>query len=225
MKDQKHITILLLDNENTPILNYSNSKFENNELDSNNNHNTNKNDISNTSTPFYANNLHTQIDTSLAKLTNHVRENIMAAKSDFDNFIRKNHTESPEICDKNNSHTPKDTHEHDEPDIHTHQKQSNKQTSNEENFHEAELENLKTLKLEERIENDDIFSDSDDNSNKELNIKLYINSLSNIKEKNNDNDDFNFLNSSSSSLSSSSYPSDLSSNSSSQNKYYEKKER
>ena len=41
-KDQKHITILLSDNENTPISNYSNSKFENNELDSNNNRNINK---------------------------------------------------------------------------------------------------------------------------------------------------------------------------------------
>ncbi len=101
MKDQKHITISLSDNENTPISNYSNSKFENNELDSNNNRNINKNDISNTSTPFYANNLHTQIDTSLVKLTNHVRENIMAAKNDFDNFIGKNNAESPEICDKN----------------------------------------------------------------------------------------------------------------------------
>ena len=74
------------------------------------------------------------------------------------------------------------------------------------------------MKLEEQIENDDIFSDCDDNSNKELNIKLDINSLSNIKGKKNDNGDFNFLNSSSS------YTSDLSKKDSSQNEYYEKKD-
>ena len=116
LKDQKHITILSLHNENTPISNYSNSNFENDELDSNIFRNMNKNNISNTSTPFYRNNLHTQIDTSLVKLTNHVRENIMAAKSDFDNFIRKNKTESPEICDKNISQIPKVTPEHNKHD-------------------------------------------------------------------------------------------------------------
>ena len=81
------------------------------------------------------------------------------------------------------------------------------------------------MKLEEQIENDDLFSDSDDNSNKELNINFYINQLSNIRRKNYDSDDFNFLNSSSSSLSSSSYPSDLSNNNSSQNENNKKKNR
>ena len=64
------------------------------------------------------------------------------------------------------------------------------------------------MKLEEQIENHDIFSDSNDNSNKELNFNFDINQLSNIKGKNNDN---------ASSLSSSSYPTDLSNYNSSQN--------
>ena len=53
--------------------------------------------------------------------------------------------------------------------------------NNEENFNDKELENLKTLKLEEEIESDNILSDSDDNSNEELNIRFDINQLSNIK--------------------------------------------
>ena len=60
--------------------------------------------------------------------------------------------------------------------------------NNEKNFHETELENLKTLELEEQIENDDLLSDSDDNSNEELNNRFDINQLSNIEGKNSDND-------------------------------------
>ena len=91
---------MLSNNKNTLISNYSNSKFENDESDSNNICNINSNDISNTSTPFHANNLQMQIDTSLIKLTNHVQENIIAPKNDFDNFTRKNNTKSLEFCDK-----------------------------------------------------------------------------------------------------------------------------
>ena len=99
----------------------------------------------------------------------------MAAKNDFDNFIRKNNAERLEICGKNISQIQKETHVHDEQYIHTDQKQLIKQISNEENFDETELDNFKFLKLEEQIENDDLFSDSDDNSNKELNINFDIN--------------------------------------------------
>ena len=51
--------------------------------------------------PFNANNLHTQIYTSLIRLTNHVQEIIMTAKNDFDNFTCKNNTKNPEFCNKN----------------------------------------------------------------------------------------------------------------------------
>ena len=56
LKDQKHNTLSLSYNENTLISNYSNSKFENDKLDSINihNRNRNRNDIPNTSTPLNA---------------------------------------------------------------------------------------------------------------------------------------------------------------------------
>lgn len=89
LKKRNNVTDSLLDTSESPITNISDSNFENFESDKNNKGNIANNFTLDLHTPANTSAPVAKIDTSLIELTNQVRRNIMAAKSDFDNFIRR----------------------------------------------------------------------------------------------------------------------------------------
>ena len=168
LKDQKHIAISLSDIENTPITNFSDSNSNNNESEINN-RNINKTDFLNFNTPTSTNDVHTHIDTSLIKLTNHVRKNIMAAKTDFDNFVRKNSTtndreQNERSFNSTNKHTNIHTDQHTDEDTNKHTNTQTEAQTDEQMFEQKDKQTIEHTEICE-----DVFKENEGHETSKIN--------------------------------------------------------